>query len=288
MRPRGLGRGLSALLPDADKDVEPTGLLEVPLRDIKPNPHQPRREFNPGDLEELASSIRAKGVIQPLLVSRSGTGYQLIAGERRLRAAEQAGIRTVPVRVIEIGSEVDMLELSLIENLQRNDLNPVELAEGYRKLQQNWGLTQELIARRVGKERATVANTLRLLELPEPILDSVRKGEISMGHAKTILSVEGTARRSALWKKIIDESLSVRQAEAMARASAGVKKKTRRKIQAELPPEIQEYTDRLRRALGTQINIQKKGKKGYIKVEFYSDEDLVRLVELLEERKSWY
>jgi len=288
LRPRGLGRGLSALLPDADKDTEPTGLLEVPLRDIKPNPHQPRREFNRGDLEELASSIRAKGVIQPLVVNRSGTGYQLIAGERRLRAAEQAGLKTVPVRVIEIDGEVDMLELSLIENLQRNDLNPVELAEGYRKLQQNWGLTQELIARRVGKERATVANTLRLLELPELILDSIRKGEISMGHAKTILSVEGPARRSALWKKIIDESLSVRQAEVVARSAAVTKRQTHRKIQAELPPEIQDYTDRLRRALGTQINIQKKGKKGYIKVEFYSDEDLMRLVELLEERKSLY
>ncbi len=281
-----MGRGLSALLPDAAEEVEPSGLLEVPLRDITPNPHQPRRLFKPGDLEDLASSIRAKGIIQPLVVVREGSGYQLIAGERRLRAAEQAGLKTIPVRIIEVGGDVDMLELSLVENLQRNDLNPVELAEGYRKLQQKWRLTQEMIASRVGKERATVANTLRLLELPEPILDSLRRGEISVGHAKTILSVHGAARQSALWKRILDEGLSVRQAEDAARAEIGVRKNRNRKTTAEIPPVIQEYADRIRRVLGTQISIQKKGRKGIIRIEFYSNEDLVRLVELIEERKQ--
>lgn len=286
MKTRGLGRGLSALLPDADLEEEPAGLLEIPIRDIQPNPHQPRQEFDTGDLDDLAASIRAKGIIQPLVVRREGLKYILIAGERRLRAARQAGLKTVPVRLIDVDGDSDMVELSLIENLQRRDLNPVELAEGYRMLQQKWGLTQEIIAGRVGKDRATVANTLRLLELPEPILASIRKGEITMGHAKAILMVEGTARQSALWKKIVRLNLSVRQVEEAARSSSGKKKQDVKKTTVVRSPEIREYTDRLRRILGTQVRIEKKGAKGFIRIDYYSLEDLVRLVELLEGKRS--
>ncbi len=288
MKPKGLGRGLSALLPDAEVEAPAMGALEIPVRDIKPNPQQPRRDFGENELDELTASIRQKGVIQPLVVRRSGDGFDLIAGERRLRAARQAGLDTVPVRVIEVTGDAELLEISLIENLQRNDLNPVELAEGYRALQRTFGLTQEQIARRVGKERATVANTLRLLELPEPILTSLRSGKITTGHAKAILSVTGTAQRSALWKRIVAENLSVRQTEEIARAVAAPKKVRRRASRPTESPLVRDYTDRLRRTLGTQVRIQKRGKKGTIRIDFYSDDDLTRLVEFLTgKRDEW-
>ncbi|MDP8239329.1 MAG: ParB/RepB/Spo0J family partition protein [Candidatus Hatepunaea meridiana] len=284
MKSRGLGRGLSALLPDADKE-HLTGLLEIRLSEIKPNPYQPRREFDPGELEDLTASIKAKGIIQPLAVMRKGSKFLLIAGERRLRAAAKAGLKTVPARLIEVDGDADMLELSLIENLQRQDLNPVELAEGYRNLKQKWGLTQEIIARRVGKDRATVANTLRMLDLPDQILNSLRKGEITVGHAKVILSLNGPARQSALWKKIMAEKLSVRQSEEIARLSSS-DKKSGKQSKTVKQPVFQEYIDRVRRALGTQIHIGKRGKKGFIRIEFYSDEDLIRLIELLEGKRE--
>jgi len=284
VKPKGLGRGLSALLPDITEISEPVELLEIPIREIKPNPFQPRRDFTPEELNDLARSIEAKGVIQPLIVRQKGSGYELVAGERRLRAAKSAGLKSVPVRLVEIDTEADMLEMSLIENLQRQDLNPVELAEGYRRLQQQFDLTQETIAGRVGKERATVANTLRILELPEPILISLRKYEISMGHAKAILSLKGTARRSALWKRVVVERLSVRQTEEAVRISSDNRKQPRKSSLTEQPLHIRDFTDRLRRVLGTKIRIQLKGKKGFIRIEFYSSEDLERIVDMLEER----
>lgn len=283
MKSKSLGRGLSALLPDADKEPS-TGLLDVRIKDIKPNPHQPRQSFDTAELDDLTASIKAKGVIQPLVVRLKGGKYTLIAGERRLRAAKLAGLKSVPARVLEVEDEADMLELSLIENLQRHDLNPVELAEGYRKLQKTWGLTQELIAKRVGKERATVANTLRLLDLPENVLLSLRKGEISMGHAKVILSVQGAARQSAFWKRVVKDGLSVRQSEELARSfgELAVRSVDRKKI--EETAEIATYKDRLRRILGTKVQIQRKGKKGFIRIDYFSDEDLLRLIELIEKK----
>jgi ParB family chromosome partitioning protein len=283
LKSKSLGRGLSALLPDADKEPS-TGLLDVRIKDIKPNPHQPRQSFDTAELDDLTASIKAKGVIQPLVVRLKGGKYTLIAGERRLRAAKLAGLKSVPARVLEVEDEADMLELSLIENLQRHDLNPVELAEGYRKLQKTWGLTQELIAKRVGKERATVANTLRLLDLPENVLLSLRKGEISMGHAKVILSVQGAARQSAFWKRVVKDGLSVRQSEELARSfgELAVRSVDRKKI--EETAEIATYKDRLRRILGTKVQIQRKGKKGFIRIDYFSDEDLLRLIELIEKK----
>ncbi len=272
---------MSALLPDADKDPT-TGLLDIRIKDIKPNPHQPRQAFDTAELDDLTASIKAKGIIQPLLVRAKAGKYILIAGERRLRAAEQAGHKSVPVRVIEIDDEADMLELSLIENLQRHDLNPVELAEGYRKLQNTWGLTQELIAKRVGKERATVANTLRLLDLPENVLLSLRKGEISMGHAKVVLSVHGAARQSAFWKRVVKDGLSVRQCEELARSFGELAVKTSMRKKVEETAEIAAYKDRLRRSLGTKVQIHRKGKKGFIRIDYFSNEDLIRLIELIE------
>ncbi len=268
-------------MPDVDIDEPQSGLLVLPVSDIIPNQHQPRKVFKPEELTELSASIKEKGIIQPLVVRQNNNGYELIAGERRLRAAQIAGFDEVPVRVMEVLSDREMLELSLIENLQREDLNPVELAQGYRKLHNSWGLTQEQIGKRVGKERATVANTIRLLELPQVILDSLQKGIITVGHAKALLSVTGKPQQSALFKRIIADKLSVRQTEEIARNIGKPKPKAQLKKEAEIPPHIRQYNDRLRSTLGTKVQIKKKGKRGTIQIEFYSDDDLERLVELM-------
>lgn len=289
LKQTGLGRGLSALLPEADSKDDQGRLLAIPVADIHPNPLQPRRDFKPEELSDLADSIREKGIIQPLVVrrleSRKTPGgsqlYELIAGERRLRAAQIARFAEVPARIIEITDEQEMLELALIENLQREDLNPVELARGYQKLAEDFTLTQEQIAARVGKNRATVANTLRVLELPETILHAVRSGEISMGHAKAILMLQGAARQSALFKKIVSGRLSVRQTEETARMMLQLTE-TQAKDPVQVPkPAFIEQTDRLRKRLGTQVKISKKGRRGTIKIEFYSDEDLERIMDVI-------
>ncbi len=288
MKQTGLGRGLSALLPEADSKEAGGSLLIVSLKDIHPNPLQPRREFKAEELADLEASIREKGVIQPLIV-RKGTNdlpghstYELIAGERRLRAAQQAGFDELPVRVIEVASDQEMLELALIENLQREDLNPVELARGYQRLAQDYNLTQEQISSKVGKNRATVANMLRVLDLPEPILSSLRVGEISVGHAKVILMLQGSARQSALFKKVVAGRLSVRQTEEVAKSMLELVDSSTSAFAVEKPKvQYVDQSDKLRMKLGTQVKITKKGKRGAITIEFYSDEDLERLVELL-------
>ncbi|MBM3329849.1 MAG: ParB/RepB/Spo0J family partition protein [Calditrichaeota bacterium] len=281
-KPRGLGRGLSALLPEADATHD-TDLRLIPVGEIHPNPEQPRRALDPVELEELAASIRASGILQPLVVTRyGGNGFQLVAGERRWRAAQIAGLGDVPCRVIEVDSDETLLALSLIENLQREDLGPLETAAGYKRLHDQFGLTQEQIATRVGRNRATVANSIRLLELTEPIQASLADGRISVGHAKVLLGLEGNARRSALWKKILDGALSVRQTEAEAKSQLdrpGLPPKRLRKVT--LPPYHQEAVEQLRQALGTRVEISRRGEKGSIRIEYYSDDDLERLVELI-------
>jgi len=280
---------LSALLPDIDIEPETpagSGFVVIPTGDIKPNPFQPRQDFDEESLAELAASIRGKGVIQPLVVRKTIDGYELIAGERRLRACQLAGFPEVPARILEVADDTEMLELSLIENLQRNDLNPVELAEGYNSLHLRWNFTHEKIAQRVGKDRATVSNTIRLLDLPDPILQSLRNGEISAGHAKAILSLEGPARQSALWKRIVKDKLSVRQTEEIARTASSVESSLQSKPSQHISPVLYDFTDRIRRALGTKVKIVKKGKKGSIRIEFYSDEELERLVDMLSRVKD--
>lgn len=268
-------------MPDVDIDEPQLGLLILPMSEIRPNQHQPRKEFRPEELADLSASIKEKGIIQPLVVRQADSGYELIAGERRFRAAQIAGFSEVPVRIMEVLSDREMLELSLIENLQREDLNPVELAQGYRKLQSSWRLTQEQIGKRVGKDRATVANSLRLLELPPVMLDSLQRGDISVGHAKALLAVAGKPQRSALFKRIIADKLSVRQAEEISRTIGKPKPQNSARKTAEIPPQFIQYNDRLRQSLGTKVDIKKKGKRGTIQIEFYSDEDLERLVELI-------
>lgn len=275
---RGLGRGLSALLPDADFP-DTAELKLVPVEDISPNPQQPRRDFPPGELEGLAASVAEKGLIQPLVVRRTRTGYELIAGERRLRAARMAGLKEVPCRILDVTSDADMLELSLVENLQREDLNPMELAEGYRRLATAFQLTQEQIARRVGKDRATVANTMRLLDLPEPVQQSLRRGEITAGHAKALLGLPGAARQSAAWKRVVGEGLSVRQTEELVRGYAKRTPSAPRAEEKSLPRHLATLAERLRRALSTQVHIRPRGRGGVVQIEYYGEDDLARLVE---------
>lgn len=282
----GLGRGLSALLPDAARETSDAFRI-VPLKDISPNPQQPRRDFHAGDLDELAASIREKGVIQPLVVRiRKEGGYELVAGERRLRAAKLAGYTEAPVRIIEATTDLEMLELSIIENLQREDLNAVELARGYRRLHDDYGLTQEQVAQRVGKDRATVANMLRLLELPEAALTSLRNGEISVGHAKAILTLRGAAARSALWKRVVSGGMSVRETEEAARTSEAIFEEAVNPTEKKLltPSYYRDYAVRLQEKLGTKVRIVGSAKKGTIRIGFASAEELERLMEIFNER----
>jgi len=205
-----LGRGLGALIPQRETPPDSgTGLLEVPVSQISPNPLQPRKTFNEASIEELARSVREHGIVQPLVVTRSGDRYKLIAGERRFRAAQKAGLTTVPVVVKDAIGESDALQVALIENIQREDLNPIEEAMAYHQLHRDFGLTQEEIARRVGKERSTVANFLRLMKLPDSVKRLLAAGQLSMGHARALLAVETTRKQELLAERVVRKSLNV-------------------------------------------------------------------------------
>lgn len=269
-----LGKGLGSLLPDKAEDI-----VRIDIDRIIPGEQQPRKVFRDEALRELASSIKEKGVLQPIIVSRTGDGtFRLIAGERRWRASSLAGLKKIPAIVKDV-STADSLEIALIENIQREDLNPVEMASAFQRLIKDFDLTQEELSVRVGKERATVANYLRLLKLPDEIKTLVNDGLLSMGHARSILSVEGRAPQLEIARRIIHKGLSVRETESLAKKLASEsKKKThpRRK-----DPQIASLEDRLIRSLGTKVRIHHKGKKGKIEIEYYSIEELDRLLDIL-------
>jgi ParB family chromosome partitioning protein len=281
-KPSRLGRGLAALLPaDADLGGRAPRYAEIEVEQVRANPQQPRTRFDEASLQDLAASIREKGVVQPIIVRRLGEGFELIAGERRLRAARLAGLSRIPAFIAEVSDGSEALELALIENLQREDLNALEEAEGYRRLTEEYGLTQEEISRRVGKSRAAVANTLRLLNLPAEIQESVRGGEISAGHARAILAFDDRARQTALWKRILKEGLSVRRAEQAVKKMSG--SPTQPAAVKRRSAHIAQIEDRLRHLLGTHVRLRHKpGKGGAIEIEYYTDEDLERLLELFE------
>jgi len=273
-----LGRGLKALLPDEPVgDVEGTSTQLIALDKISPNPFQPRETFNPETLTELKQSIAEKGVVQPVTVRRSGDGYQLIAGERRLRAAREAGLVEIPAYILAIESDEEMLELSIIENIHREDLNPIDVARGYKTLIEECHLNQEDIARKIGKDRTTITNFLRLLKLPRPIQDSVRKNEISMGHARALLSLPSEELQKKLWKKIIRNGLSVRQVEASVRSlpAAPTPQKAAR------PFYLEDFENRLRSRLTTKVIIRSRRRGGAIEIDYYSDDELERLISLI-------
>jgi ParB family chromosome partitioning protein len=280
-RKRGLGKGLDALIPTRDEpQVETTGVLQVRLEEILPNPHQPRSIFEKAQMQELAESIAEHGVLQPLIVSadEKTQGYLLIAGQRRLQAAEMAGLESVPVIVRQVDDQ-GHLELALIENLQRADLNPLEAAAGYRQLAEDFSLSHEEIAARVGKSRTTISNTLRLLKLPSAIQEAVREGKISEGHARALLGLPNAQSQTAALQTILKRGLNVRQTEALVRRLSGERPAPQEK--APRSPEIIDLEERLREALGTRVTLKSTQRGGSIIIRFYSDEELNTLIDNL-------
>ena len=281
MKRKALGKGLSALLPEVP---EPSGggLLEIDIKRIDPNPHQPRQRMEPGKLQELARSLQQEGIMQPLVVRKTGSRYQLIVGERRWRAARMAGLTRVPAVVREVEDD-RLLELALIENVQREDLNPIEEAAAYRRLVTDLGLSQEQVADKVGKDRSTVANLLRLLRLPEPIRSSIAKQELSSGHARPLLAISDAAAQVQIAREIIEKGLSVREVERRVKAYSKPKKpeKTGGTGSDKIDPNTREAEDRLRVALGTKVRIARKGRGGRMEISFYSEEELARIYEIL-------
>ena len=301
---KGLGKGLDALFGDvevtpvksADKkesskqakadtaakksdetEASQGGVLYIDINDIKPNTGQPRKHFDEEKLEELASSIQQHGLIQPIVLRKLKTGYEIVAGERRWRACRIVGLKEVPCIVKELTDEENML-LAIIENMQREDLNPIEEAEGLKQMIDTYGLTQEQVSYSVGKSRPYITNSLRLLKLPEEARTLTASGEISVGHAKALAAVKDRDKQITLAKKTAKDGLSVRQIELMAKETKAPARKAPKVKKSADEKKIEED---MKNALGTKVNLNRKGKKGKIEIEFYSDEELERLIELI-------
>ncbi len=273
----GLGKGLEALLPRGAQGETDQEFFFCAIEEIKQNPYQPRRVLKDRKIEELAASIKEKGVIQPIIVRRVDSGYELIAGERRWRAAQKAGLKTIPIIVKDV-SPAEVLELALIENIQREDLNPLEEAEAYERLSQEFGLTQEELATRVGKERSTVANFLRLLKLPDYVKKDIWAEKLSMGHARALAGIQSPERERAIRDMIIKKGLSVRETEALVQR---LKKPRRRTHKVQQDTHTVSIAEDMMRHLGTKVRILRRGKRGKIEIDFYSEQDLERLVEYI-------
>lgn len=280
MNKHGLGRGLDALIPTEQEGIET--IQEINIDEIVVNNKQPRKDFDEEKLEELAASMEQHGVLQPVILRKIGRGYELVAGERRWRAAAKAGIKKIPAVVKEL-SDGDVLEIALIENLQREDLNPIEEASAYKQLMDEFGLTQEELAKRVGKSRSQIANTLRLLNLEEEILKFIFEGKLTAGHARALLSIEDKKLRYGLAKKISNEGLSVRQAEQLAQ-NLLQKKEKKSSRQTTINPIMSGIAEKLQQSLGTKVRIRGSEKRGKIEIEFYSSEELERILEVIAEQ----
>ncbi len=270
----GLGKGLGSLIPSAEEEAEAAGVLEVPHAAVTPNPHQPRSPIRDQDLVELAASIEEHGIIQPLVVTKTPDGYQLIAGERRWRAARVAGLSKVPVLIKDVAPS-EMLELALVENLQRSDLNPLEEAAAYQQLVDEFNLTQREVARRVGKSRAAVANTLRLLRASPSVQEALLAGKISEGHARALLGLEQPKAQQAALKTVLKRGFNVRQTEKLVRRMLGRQKE--KQIKSTPSPEVQELERQFREALSTKVSLKRKGDGGRLVIYFYSEEELEAL-----------
>ncbi len=283
-RKMALGRGLDALLPgkiSANTEADqPYRVCAVDL--IRPNRYQPRRHFAADEMTELAASIQAQGIIQPLLVRQASSGYELVAGERRLRAAKMVGLREVPV-VIKDLSDAEMLEVSLVENIQREDFNPIEEADAYHRLMNEFGLTQDQAAQRVGKSRSAVANILRLRQLEQPIQQSIVDGTISMGHARALLGLDATDARLGAWRRIIARKLSVRETENLIRKQKVAARPKPASPPSSLDRHLMAVAEDLSRIYGTKVSIKRQGQRGRLAIEFYTDDDLDRLITLLKQ-----
>jgi ParB family chromosome partitioning protein len=281
-----LGKGLDALIPGIEKEEDAKrDFFYCDIDLIRPNRFQPREAFSEEDLQELADSIKAQGVLQPLLVRKDDAGYELIAGERRLRASKRTGLTQVPV-VIKRVTDDKLLEMSLVENIQRENLNPIEEAEAYHRLITQLNLTQDQASARVGKSRSAVANFLRLRQLPDQIKDSITDGTLSMGHARALLGAETSAQQMAAWRAVVARKLSVRETENLVRRLKSEKKKPRVSISRSEQLHLTSLAEDLSRHLGTKTLIKKNGQKGKVEIEFYSNDDLERLIERLKQTKK--
>ena len=278
----GLGRGLNALLGDPDLQPQGEGSVSLPISQVEPGLNQPRKRFEAEALADLADSIRIHGIIQPLTVRRLASGYyQIIAGERRWRAAKEAGLTEVPAIIIE-ADDRKVMELGLIENLQREDLNPAEEARGYQSLMEDYGLTQEQVAQRMGKSRPAVANTLRLLSLSDDLMQLVEEGQLSAGHARAILGAPSAELQRQAAKRVVEEQLSVRQTEALVKALQKEKREKQKPAGEDLSLYLGELEKELSGRLGRKVKISHRGKKGRIELEYYNSQDLEGLLTLLQ------
>lgn len=273
-----LGRGLQSLLPTGSASGNPSATVGVDL--LSPNPRQPRETFEDAALERLADSIKKNGILQPIVVRRQDSGFEIVAGERRWRAAMRAGLREVPVVIRDNVGEIELLELALLENVQRVDLNPIEKAKGYRRLIEEFNKTQEDVATSVGQERATISNLLRLLDLPPDIQLAVQRDAISSGHARALLSIPDSVRRHAVFERVLRDNLSVREVERIA-AEEGAKKKTdSRRRKSALPAWVAEIEDRWRRRLGVRIELKLQGQRAQIAILCANLDELERVTDL--------
>ena len=283
MSSKRLGRGIEALinseLNDKSKKPNSPGVSYINLSDIKPNPDQPRRDFNNNSLDELSKSIKEKGVITPITIRESNKGYEIIAGERRWRAAKKAKLKSIPAYILNIGDEAEMMEVALIENIQREDLNPIEEAEGYAVLNSKYSLSHDGIAKTIGKKRTTISNALRLLKLPSEIRKSIRSGEITAGHGRAILQKKSIAAMKNLWKKIVNEALSVRAAESLVKP-----KPKKKKIKSVIVPKasIRAIENQLIEIFGTKVKLRPAQIGGSIEIIYFSDDDLERIIDLIQ------
>ena len=283
MSSKRLGKGINAIInPDSKKNANSSkrsGVNKVKINNIKPNPDQPRRDFDKKSLEELSLSIKNKGIITPITLRKSGKDYEIVAGERRWRAAKKANLKSIPAYIIDIKNNSEMMQVALIENIQREDLNAIEEAEGYAILNSKYGLSHDEIANTIGKKRTTISNALRLLKLPPEIRKSIRAGKISAGHGRAILQKKTISAMQVFWKKIINESLSVRAAEALVRPLGKVKKIRKVGVKKGSTKGIE---DKLIEIFGTKVKLKPSQVGGSIEIVYFSDDDLDRILDLLQ------
>ncbi|WP_164215685.1 ParB/RepB/Spo0J family partition protein [Virgibacillus sp. YIM 98842] len=276
---RGLGKGINAFFPDIEEHDDAM-IKEIPISECRPNPYQPRKTFHADAIEELKESILEYGVIQPIIVRKSIKGYEIVVGERRYRAAKEAGLDTIPAVEKEL-TDANMMELALLENLQREDLTPIEEAHAYANLMKELEITQEELSRRLGKSRSHIANIVRLLTLPEQVIAYINNGELSMGHGRALIGIKDKNKIVPFVNKIRKEKLNVRQVEQLiVKLNEGTEKKKKEKPKKDIF--LQEQESVLRERLGTAVSIQRGKRKGKIEIEFYNDSDLERIIEVLE------
>jgi ParB family chromosome partitioning protein len=279
MSRKALGKGLEALIPERVEEQPEKRLVNLKIDKIKSNRYQPRTRMDEEKLSELSASIKEKGIIQPVVVRQVGDEFELVAGERRFMAAKKLGLEAIPAVMAGKLSKEEMLELSLIENLQREDLDPIDTARGYKRLLDECLLTQTQVAQKIGKDRSSVANTLRLLSLPQEVQELISGGKLSEGHARAILSLSDQKEQIGLSRRVVKEGLSVRKTEDLA---YGVKRTPRIKGRKEISPAFLEIEEKLKQFFGTSVKVVAKRKGGKVEIEFYSEEDLTRILELLQ------